>query len=214
LSQFPRPLGQKFRLLGYWIVIKGQETITNAFHRFMSKPTLFSRARFKPKRSTLIPTAKALHRAMAEALASGDKDTINKVCGSRLASQLLASIDARPRGRRYGWELVGYTNKLFYPSVKSHKISPVSRERHAPIIQQAVVAISSRQRRVEYDAHGQVVPGSEKEIEVVENVAISCMVDTRTWTQGEWRVVGSVRPTTLEGWKAEAELLKTTMLQQ
>ncbi|KAK4242045.1 hypothetical protein C8A03DRAFT_40611 [Achaetomium macrosporum] len=213
LSGFPKSLIQKLRFLGYWCLVKGQEIITNAAVKFTSKPSIFTRAAFKAKRSALIPTAKALHRTMAEALASGDRDTINRICTRKFAGTLVASIDGRPRGRRYGWELVGYTNKLFYPSVKSHRITPISREKYAPIIRQAVVAISSRQRRVEYDARGQVVPGSEKEIEAVENVVVVCLVDPKTWTQSEWRLLGTVKPTTLEEWKQEAVLLKTMMLQ-
>jgi protein MBA1 len=213
LAQFPKPLGQKLRFLGWWLVIKGQEILTNAALKFTSKPTIFKAAKFKPKRSVIIPTVKALHRSMAEALAAGDKNTINKICSRKLAGPLLASIDARPRGRRYGWELVKYTNKLFYPAIRSHRVSPLSRERHAPIIRQAIVAISSRQRRVQYDAQGQVVPGSEKEIDVVENVAIACIVDPRTWQQGEWRLLGTIKPTTYEGWAEEKELLKNMLRQ-
>lgn len=202
------------RFLGYWAVIKGQEILTNGVLTFSSKPNIWKRAQYKPKRSTLIPTAKALHRAMAEAFATGDKSTISKVCSRKLSHSLLASIDARPRGRRFGWELVAYTNKMSYPSLKSHRMSPISRDRNAPVIRQAVVAISSRQRRVQYDAKGAVVPGSEKVMDVVEHVAIACMVYPKTWTQGEWRLIGTIKPTTLDEWMVEKELLKTMLQEQ
>lgn len=210
-SQFPKPAVEKVKLLYNWSLIKFQEILTNTTLKIMSKPSIFKRALFKPKRSVLIPTAKGLHRAMAEALAAGDKNTIGRICSRKLGSSLLGSIDARPRGRRYGWELVKYTNKLLYPSIKSHRISPLGREKNAPIVRQAVVAISSKQRRVEYDAKGQVVPGSGKEIDVVENVAIACVVDARTWVQGEWRLVGTIHHTTLHAWEEEKELLKVMM---
>jgi protein MBA1 len=102
---------------------------------------------------------------------------------------------------------VRYTNKLFYPSIRSHKMSPVSRDREAPIIRQVVVAISSKQSRVVYDAEGAVVPGSQKEIDVVENVAMACVVDGRTWEQSEWRIIGTIKPTTYEGWMDEKALM-------
>jgi protein MBA1 len=149
---------------------------------------------------------------MAEALASGDRDTINRICSRKLAATLIASIDGRPRGRRYGWELVAYTNKLFYPSVKSHRLTLASNEKKSPILRQAVVAISSRQRRVEYDARGQVIPGSEKEIEAVENLVLMCTYDHRTWTQGEWRILGTIKPTSAEQWKHEGQLMRRLAL--
>lgn len=211
LSQFPKTLNHKLRFLGQWMVITGQEALTNAALRFSSKPTIFKAAQFKPNRSLLVPTAKALHRSMAESLATGDKTTLGKICSRKLANTLLATIDARPRGRRYGWEVVAYTNKLFYPTIRSHRMSPVSRERDAPVIRQVVVAISSKQRRFQYDAQGGVVPGSEKVIDVVENVAMACVIDAKTWKQGEWRLVGTVKPTTFEGWLVEKELLKTML---
>ncbi|KAK4125071.1 hypothetical protein N657DRAFT_643875 [Parathielavia appendiculata] len=213
-SQFPKPLIQKLRLLSQWVRMKLQETVANMVVKFSSKPTIFKAARFKPNRSALIPTAKALHRSMAAALADGDKDTINRVCSRRLAGSLLASIDSRPRGRRYGWELVAYTNRAFYPSIKSHRMSPGSRERNAPVVRQAVVAISSRQRRVQYDAQGQVIPGSEKEMDVVENLAFGCVIDPRTWQQSEWRIIGTLKPTTVEGWLEEKKHLETLLQQR
>ncbi len=211
LSQFPKPPVEKIKLVYNWGLIKFQEILTNMTLKIMSKPSILKRARFKPKRSVLVPTAKALHRSMAEALASGDKNTISRICSRQLGASLLASIDARARGRRYGWELVRYTNKLLYPSIKSHKMSPLGREKGAPIVRQAVVAISSKQRRVQYDAKGEVVPGSEKEIDVVENVTIACVIDARTWEQGEWRLVGTIHHTTLQGWEEEKQLLKVMM---
>jgi protein MBA1 len=193
--------------------MKGQETITNMTIKWTSKPSVLKRAAYKPKRSLIIPTAKALHSSMATAFASGDRTTIGKICSRKLAGTMLASIDSRPRGCTYGWELVAYTNKLFYPSIRSHKLSPLSRDRYAPIVRQAVVAISSKQRRVQYDAKGQVVPGSEKEIDVIENVTMACVVDAKTWEQSEWCVIGAVKPTTYDGWLVEKAQLNQ-MLQK
>ncbi|KAK4102724.1 hypothetical protein N658DRAFT_522746 [Parathielavia hyrcaniae] len=203
LSQFPKPLGQKLSLLSHWVRIKAQEALSNLVTKLGSKPGIFKAARFKASRSALIPTAKALHRTMAAALAAGDKDTINKVCSRKLANTLLSHIDSRPRGRRYGWELVAYTSRALYPSLKSHRMAPASRERNAPIVRQVVVAISSRQRRVQYDAQGQAVPGSEKEMDVVENLAFGSVIDPKTWQQSDWRIMGTIKPTTLEGWLEE-----------
>ena len=208
LSQFPKPLGQKIRLLWNWFSAKVQEAIVNATVRFASKQTIFKRAALRYKKSSLIPTAKALHRSMLEGLASGDKMAINKTCSRKLATTLLTSIDSRPRGRRYSWELVKYTNKLFYPSIKSHKIAPIDRERGSPLIRQMVVAISSKQRRGVYDAEGRVIPGSEKEMDVVD-VAITTLIDPKNgYKQYDWRIIGTLKPTTLETWAKDKELIE------
>lgn len=177
--------------------------------RFASKPTIFKRAVLARKRSSLIPTAKALHRSMLEGLASGDRMAINKTCSRNLATTLLTSIDSRPRGRRYSWELVKYTNKLFYPSIKSHKMVPIDRERGAPIIQQVVVAISSKQRRGVYDADGLVIPGSEKELDVVEHVAMASLVLPKEgYKQYDWCLIGIIQPSTLESWAEDQKIME------
>jgi protein MBA1 len=146
---------------------------------------------------------------MLEGLASGDRMMINKSCARQLATNLLMSIDSRPRGRRYSWELVKYTNKLFYPSIKSHRMVPIDRERGAPIIRQAVVAISSKQRRGVYDAEGRVIPGSEKEMDVVEHVAMATMVFPKEgYMQQDWRLIGIIQPSTLESWDKTQKIME------
>lgn len=210
----PEGLSRKLKLLYTWARAKAQEVIANTATKFMFKSFIFKRTRFKAKRSTLIPTAKALHRSLAEALSAGDKDTIRKICTMRFASPLLASIDARPRTRRYGWELVAYTNRLLYPSIKAHRLAAVTRDKGSPLVRQVVVAISSRQRRFEYDARGQVVPGSEKEVDVVENVVLGCLVDPLTWESDDWRIIGTIKPTTLESWDEDQKLIKAMALEK
>ncbi|KAL2144442.1 hypothetical protein VTI28DRAFT_9090 [Corynascus sepedonium] len=212
-SQFPKGLGKKLKFLTQWALIKFQEALTNASVVFSSKPGIFKRANLKVKRGSIIPTAKALHRAVSEALAAGHKGTLSKICTRHLAGSLLASIDSRPRGRHYSWELVNYTKKPFYPRLKAHRMTPISTERNAPLIRQAIVAISSKQRVVQYNAKGEVIPGSEKEMDVVENVAIACHIDPKLgWKQSEWRYLGTIRPTTLESWMQEKAVLNRRMM--
>jgi protein MBA1 len=191
-----------------------QEVVLNTSVRWSSKPGIFKRPALKYKKSTLVPTAKALHRSMLQALATGDRLAINKTCARKLGVSLLVNIDARPRGRRYSWELVEYTNKLFYPTIKSHKLSPLGRERDAPILRQMIVAISSKQRKGVYDVEGRVIPGSEKEMDVVEHVAVSCVIDPKNgYAQQDWRVIGTTTPTTLGSWAKDKEIMKMILQQ-
>jgi protein MBA1 len=210
-SELPKGFGNKLRFLWQWLLIKVQEIAMNSSTKYASKPSFFRRAQLRVSRRTLIPTAKALHRTMAQALASGDKDTLYRICSQKLSQSLCGSIDTRPRGRSYGWELVKYTNPLFYPSIRSHRLSPLGMSKEDPIVRQVVVAISSRQRRVAYDSKGQVVPGSEKEIDVVENVAMGCIIDPKTWQQSEWRLIGTVKSTTPGEWQREKKLMTRLM---
>lgn len=176
-----------------------------------SKPSYLKKARFVAKRSSIVPTARALHRTMSEALASGDKATLQKVCATQLYLDYCRAIDSRPRGKRYGWEVVRYTRPLRFPRVVDHKLAIFGEAAAgAPGIRQAVVAISSRQRRVQYDdtRGGAVVPGSEREMDVVEYVVINCTVDMHTYRQSDWRVWGTLGETSLEQLRDDMALMK------
>jgi protein MBA1 len=201
-------------MLYTWAIYKIQETATNLAIKIASKPSIFRRALLKTNRSSDILTAKALHRTLAEALAAGDKHTIARICPRKFSAPLLTSIDARPRTRRYGWELVAYTKTAYYPTIKAQRLAPLLPTKGSPILRQVVVAISSRQRRVVYDAQGQVVPGSEKEMDVIENVAIGCIIDGHTYKQGDWRILGSVKPSTLEGHQREKRFAERSNARQ
>ncbi|KAK4232323.1 hypothetical protein QBC38DRAFT_405742 [Podospora fimiseda] len=209
LSEFPKHPMQLFRFLKHMILAKMGEQLQLTLMKWKSKPTLFTRAIWQHKHSAVVLTAKGLHRSMAEAFVAGDKSTISHICTTSMGTPLLGAIDKRPRNRRYGWE-IEYTKKTAYPALRSSRLMPTSPNPNANLVRQAVVAIASKQRRVEHDdsprGGGQIVPGSEKEIEVIENVVIVQLVNPHTWEPGEWRIVGTVKPTTLEGWEAELKL--------
>ncbi|KAK3336818.1 hypothetical protein B0T19DRAFT_410668 [Cercophora scortea] len=211
-SSFPRE-PRKF-LAFTWEMVKAR--VSDITQRLVitasSKPRLFSRARWKAKNSALLPVAKALHRTFNEALASGDTEALQRVVVGQLLVPLMSGIDSRPKGRRYGWELVRYNNTFRYPRIASHKMLLMGEGPNQPIIRQAVVTIASRQRRVEYDdspaGKGRVVPGSEKEVDLVENILMTTCINPYTWVQDDWRIFSTVRFTTPEDWAAEREMLK------
>ena len=200
LSKAPSGIANFFEY--YWARIRFRAVdIFSLFAIKMgSKPSYFKKARFTLNRTSVIPTARALHRTMSEALASGDKETLQKVCATQLYLDLCRAIDQRPRGRRYGWEVVRYTRPLRFPRIVDHKLAIFGDAASgAPGIRQAVVAISSRQRRVEYDdaRGGAAVPGSEREMDVVEYLVINRTVDMKTYAQSDWRVWGTLNETSL-----------------
>lgn len=213
LSKFPRNAGPFFRFAYDAVKSWGTDIVQSLIVNLSSKPSFFKRALWKPKTALAVLSAKALHRSMSEAIAAGDKNTINKICVTKLAVPLLASIDTRPKSVRYSWELVRYNKTWRYPRVLSRKISPITREPGSPFVRQLVVAIASRQHMVKYDdsakGQGRIIPGSEKEVDLVENVVITCTVDRNTWAQDEWRIFGTLKPTLAEDWEVEKHLLES-----
>lgn len=199
-----------FRFAYTWIQQKAIDYFGIFMYGFSSKPKWWKGATFKRNKAQIVPTAKALHVTMSEALARGDKLALHNVCTSQLYSQLSVAVERRPPHKRYGWELVRYNMSPLYPRVVDDKIAMLSAGQGT--LRQAVVAIASRQRRVEYDdspkGRGRVVPGSEKEADLVEYVVLSACIDQETHIQKEWRVFGTIKPTTLEGYESEKALLK------
>lgn len=214
LARFP-PSGQ---YLYNYLKTKATDSLSRLGLWFSSKPGFFKPAQFKPNNKKLVPTAKALHRAMYEAVANGDKAALRQVCANALSSRFSMAIDARPPGRKYSWELLRYNKRIWlYPRVVNHKVVPLPADPsrptlRRPILRQVTVAIASRQRRVEYvdskdGGRGQPVPGSEKEVDVVENMVMSCQVDRDTFVQTPWRIVGMVGEMTLEKFREEKQIL-------
>ncbi|KAK4200280.1 hypothetical protein QBC40DRAFT_280242 [Triangularia verruculosa] len=211
-KQWPKDLKSRFAFFKIWVKIKSQEAATKFAMKFSSRPKFYKSPALKTSNSASILTAKALHRSMMEALASGDKDTIRKVCASKVALPLQATIDTRPKHKKVGWELVEYTKTWVYPRVLSHKISPIEKSKDAPIIEQVVVAISSKQRRYQFinaeNGERKKLVGTEKEMDVIENIVIGSVIDPHTWRRDEWRIIGSLKPTDPAEWAEEEKLVK------
>jgi mitochondrial protein MBA1 len=202
-----------------YIKTKFRDFASRAATEFSSKPTLTTARRFKQQNSKVVAEAKSVHAAMYDALAKGDRGVILKVCSVSLSDRFVRMIDARPAGRRYGWELVRYNKTWLFPRIVDNKVAPApvdpsERARKGPrLIRQVVVAIHSRQRRVEYDwtreGGGRAIPGSEKEADVVENVVLNQVLDAKTFKPvTEWKILNLMSETTLEKWREEEELLK------
>ncbi|KAH8884302.1 hypothetical protein GQ53DRAFT_662189, partial [Thozetella sp. PMI_491] len=178
-----------------------------------SKPKFLKAATWKPKRSGIASQAKALHRTMGEALAAGDKQTLQSICIPALATKLGAVVDSRRRGVRKGWELVRYNQTWRYPRLADRKLRVTAHPslKNLPAIYQAVVSIASRQRLVEYDdspaGGGRVVPGSEKEVDIVEHLVLISTVDVNTYKQSEWKIWGTIKETTPESLEFEEQTM-------
>ncbi|KAH8782340.1 MBA1-like protein-domain-containing protein [Hyaloscypha sp. PMI_1271] len=158
----------------------------------------------KLSRSTLTPTAVALHRQMYNSFAEGDVVALRKICADGLYDSFRARIGNRPRGEKVDWELVDYNKRSKLISNRAARL-PIE---GAAVIQ-AVVRIASRQKLTRWvkgkSGSMEVVPGSGKEKDVVEYVVLQRQYEG--WREGEWQVWGTTQETTLddvEEWERKA----------
>ncbi|KAI0204225.1 hypothetical protein F4808DRAFT_372898 [Astrocystis sublimbata] len=168
--------------------------------------------KFRSRKGTAIPAAKVLHRQMSEAVAAGDKETLRRICSHGLFEQLAGAIDSRPRGTRTEWELVRYTNPFRYPRIADFRVSyrPIGTSNQLAALTQAVVSISSVQRLARYDAHGNTVPGGDRERQMVEHVVLHASFDD-TFEPGPWKLWGTLPEMSYETMKINEDLLADKM---
>ncbi|KAK0633676.1 hypothetical protein B0T14DRAFT_533841 [Immersiella caudata] len=209
LSRWPRTRKEFFGFL--WDVVKCE--MRGKLQVFLmsvsSKKGILKPRQFKLNNAKVILTAKAMHREMAEALASGNKGALNKICVKSLAIPMVTAVEQRPKSRRYEWELLKYNGR---PKIVSQVLAPVSMDKGAPLVRQVVVRIKSRQRRTTYERKNkglwEVTPAGQQETDLVEHLVIVCIVNPKTWVSSEWRVLGSVQPTSYEEWRLEMDTIE------
>ncbi|ESA43832.1 hypothetical protein GE21DRAFT_457 [Neurospora crassa] len=204
LSRFPKQFKPLMSYLWGIIRVKSLDFLLARQYRFSSMPGWRQKPLLSLKKAPLIAQTKALHRQMNEAIASGDAEMLEKIVDSYLYVPLAVNIEQRPKGRTCTWELVRYNKE---PRIVSHKIFPLQGTKDK-LLWQVTVSIASRQRVVEHE-RGRVVPGSEKELDLVENVVIGTMISNETWaTQNAWKIISTVQPMTPEKWEREQETVK------
>ncbi|KAI1003895.1 hypothetical protein K3495_g4314 [Podosphaera aphanis] len=150
---------------------------------------------FNLDRSTIVPTATALHHQMYTAFAEGDTATLKQICLDGIYADFVTRIANRSPEEKVVWELLTYHQKAKLVSNRAAK-TPLD----GMVIRQAVVRISSRQKLSRYTRtrNGQLVliPGSGKEKDQVENVVIQNIY--QDWKPRGWTIWGTTEETTLE----------------
>ncbi|KAI1812247.1 hypothetical protein GGS20DRAFT_558774 [Poronia punctata] len=146
--------------------------------------------KFRLRKSSSVPAAKALHAQMAEALASGDKDTLRRICTDELFIKYAGIIDSRPPGTRVDWELIRYMRNS--PRLADFRVAyqPLSGTTKMKLVKQATVAIHSVQRLTRYEGTSPGRKISEREGPMTEHVVLQCEVDTNTWEAKPWKIWG------------------------
>ena len=206
--RYPRQPSKFFHMLYLHLRAKFDTLLTLVGFKFTSSESWASRPRFKAVRSNAIPTAKAMHARMNEAFAAGDREALRAICTPDLHRNLAGAIDARPRGIRTEWELVGYEQRWYYPRLADWRVAVVPRpDGRYRSMKQAVVSIASVQRIARYDdspaGAGQMVPGSERLRHMLEHIVLQAEIDPNTYQAGPWKIWGTIPESTYEGYLEE-----------
>ncbi|KAJ0345335.1 hypothetical protein COL154_011249 [Colletotrichum chrysophilum] len=169
--------------------------------KLQSMPKFWKRPRAQFQASSIVPTAKALHQQLAEAIAAGDKTTLRQICVPHLYETLSATISRRKTTHKLTWELLAYDGR---PKLLSHRLAMLPPVGKSPLLQQAVVGIVSSQRVGRVDKQtGKPVPSSTRVEKLNEYLVLSRSLDPQTYKPGKWIVWGNTKVTTMERWKAE-----------
>ncbi|GAW21398.1 hypothetical protein ANO14919_109170 [Xylariales sp. No.14919] len=170
---------------------------------------------FRANRRSCIPTAKALHVQMSDAVARGDKEALRRVCSMGLFQTLAGAIDARPPGVRTEWELVRYDDKLQFPRLADFRVSyqPQPMGKGMRLVKQAVVGISSVQRLTRYadKAGGAVVPGSGRERHMTEYIVLQATVPDDTFEAEPFKIWGTLSEMSYETMRDDAALFASNL---
>ncbi|KAH8686064.1 hypothetical protein BGZ60DRAFT_364475 [Tricladium varicosporioides] len=154
------------------------------------------RRSIKLNKSSIIPTALALHKQMYSSFSAAESTVLRRICCDGMYDSFRARIQSRPKNEEMVWELVKYNKRAKLMSNRAARY-PID----GAAVRQAVVKISSRQR-VTRKRNGVVVEGSGKEKDVVEYVVVQRTY--ANWQPSEWRVWGTTETTpleTLEEWQ-------------
>lgn len=206
ISQWPK--GKAFFRFAYDLLdTRGRRWLSTIMFALMSRPKPWQAGLFQLKNSSIPPMAKAMYSDMLQAFATGEREKLKALCTATYLNPMLASLDKRPRTKRYKWELVNWTGKA---RIVAQAITPVAAGGGSDLIRQATVHVPSRQRRIEYawnEAAKEWEVVSKKEADVNEYIILVSVIFPKSYHQSEWRILSATRPSTVEEWVREKELV-------
>ncbi|KXJ94203.1 hypothetical protein Micbo1qcDRAFT_159245 [Microdochium bolleyi] len=209
LRDFPKSPRDFFHFL--WVIFKTRLATTgaNVGAKIMSRDGFWGKTKLNLGRSQAVPTAKALHVQMSEAVAAGDAETLRTICYPELAERLIGQIQRRPRGIRYEWQLAKYNSTVSFPRLADFRAvtMPAAAGGQNQLVKQAVVSIASTQTIARYDDNnaGQLVPGSQRTLELIEHVVLQSNVNMATWIATPWKIWGTISHSTYQDYLDEQE---------
>ncbi|POS83683.1 hypothetical protein EPUL_003195 [Erysiphe pulchra] len=179
------------------LVSRFRDIVSVLLCKFTSpKATSFWDRTFNLNRSSIVPTATALHRQMYTAFAEGDDQTLRNICLDGILDNFRNRIANRPREEKVTWELIKYNKNPKLVSNRAAK-TPIN----GMLLRQAVVQICSRQKLTRYNkvkgsTQLELIQGSGKEKDVVEYLVIQRIYEQ--WQPNNWMVWGTAQETSLE----------------
>ncbi|KAF5974106.1 hypothetical protein J7337_008827 [Fusarium musae] len=205
-SRYPSGASNLLNYSWYRLRQFGFEYLSLLQWKLKSMPDWTTRPKWKIARSKIAPTAKNMYIEMLGAFAAGDKAAINELCLGQFGKKLIAAIDRRNPAERVTFELVKLNSTWAYPRVMAHQVHNVNPHDKEHSTEQAVVAIASTQRVAKYKkATGELIPGSTKVQDKIEYVVVSRQISEKTFQSGQWRIWGTISPTTLEAFQEEQD---------
>lgn len=180
--------------------------------KLSSMPSWTRRPQFKLGRGKLAPTAKAMYAEAMHAFAAGDAETIRKLCWPMFADRLTRAVEIRDPKSKTHFEITAYNKPLFYPRVVSRRIEPMHELGMDKLVDQVVVAIASTQVASRSSTTtGEVIPGSTKVQEKIEYVCMSRIISDSTWELGDWRLFGTLSPSSYKEYEEAMALYNAEM---
>lgn len=164
-----------------------------------------TKPKLKIHRGKIAPTAKTMYCEVLEAFAAGDRATIRKLCTPAYADKFLMAIERRKASERLHFDIKDGKG-LFYPKLSSHMIGDGSFYAKNSLLEQAVVAISTKQELYKTKTStGEMIPGTVKVQDRVEYIVLLREIKTDTYERTPWRIWGTTNVTTLQKMRERAK---------
>ncbi|KAI1258914.1 hypothetical protein F5Y18DRAFT_411817 [Xylariaceae sp. FL1019] len=203
IRRWSRSPGEFFRMSKLVGTMRMRQILSHLGLKFMSMPTFFSWPVLKFNKGACVPTVKAMHVMMNEAVASGDVGTLRNICAMEWYEVLAGGIQTRPKNTTMEWELVNYHHEPRLASFMVNFQPPTYPGEPMMLIKQAIVCIESTQRLSKV-VNGVKEPAKPKTIR--EFIVVQAEIDQKTYESGPWKIWGLVNEQSYRQLVAEKEM--------
>lgn len=171
-----------------------------------STPGWFKWPRITPERAQIKSAAKNLQHALWASMALGNdgRSTLAKICCPKMYDSLVKVIQTRPKGRNM--EFLSPV-EVKTPRIVDHKWVSMNDGNQTMNTRQAVVRLVTRQQLIYKNDKGEQV-GEPKSQTITEHLVLWRTVDMTNFTQGDWLIYGTLKPTTPKDIERDLDMLE------